>query len=290
MAPPGGVHGVEEGLGRGIGVGRAEHPGPQSIARDDVRVMERQVGHELHRPTGSVRGQVLLESLQPGRHGEQADVDGSRRERVRPPHGPTRVAGRRRVVLRVRSGGRRHELLHRGCGLGRLEMRADDETHRMQRGAVAVDQDGQVGRHHRLHRDHRAVGRDAWRERSRVPDEEHVARHEPGGVGLGVQRRVVGILGHVDRVRPGPRRDGTAGGAPQGWSRLPEQRQHVSWSEGDEPGSLGIVTDGKDQREVGQRRVVFAECLVTDVPRRPVPCSLEPTGRLLPHRLREGGR
>ena len=48
------VGGVEQRLRGGVGVGRAEHAGAQPIARDDVSLVQRQVGHELHGSAGAV--------------------------------------------------------------------------------------------------------------------------------------------------------------------------------------------------------------------------------------------
>ena len=61
-------------LRRRVGVGRPEDTGPQTVARDDVGVVQRQVRDELDGATHAVWRQLLFEAVQAWRRRKQADV------------------------------------------------------------------------------------------------------------------------------------------------------------------------------------------------------------------------
>ena len=91
---------------------------------------------------------------------------------------------------------------------------------------------------------------------------------------------VVRVLAHEDRLGPGPGSDCGACGAPQRRCRLSEEGQHIARLEGDEPGSLGVVADGKHDGKVREGEVVTLEGSVADVPRAAVLGTHEAGGRL----------
>ena len=105
--------------------------------------------------------------------------------------------------------------------LRRLEVRPDDPADRVERGGLAVDQDGEVAGGDRLHGDDGAARGHRRRERRRVPEEEEAPSDGAVGGGLGAERRVVWVVGDQDRVRPRPRAGRGAGGAPERRRRSP---------------------------------------------------------------------
>ena len=135
----------------------------------------------------------------------------------------------------------------------RLEMGPDDPAHRVEGGAVAVDQDGEVtggDRRPVVTTAQRAAASGAKgagsRRRARVGP-RWVDRH------LGRKRRIVGILGDQDRVGPGPGADGRPRGPLELRCRLAEDGQDVARLERDQPGALGVVADREDDGHVGKR-------------------------------------
>ena len=199
------------------------------------------------------------------------------------PCAPARFAaedGDRRSAPAVALQGRRNQLSDLLGRLRRLQVRADDLADGVDGGGLAIDQDGEVAGGDRLHGDHRTASSHPGRERRRVPAEEETPRQERIGGGLGAERRILWVLGHEDRLRPGPRADGGACGAPERGGRLAEDGQHVAGLEWDEPGPLCVVADGKHDGQVREGRVVTLEGTVAHVPRRVVLDAHEGPGRL----------
>ncbi len=212
-----GVCDVEQRLACGVGVGRPQDACAQPVARHDIWPVQGQIGDELHRPTRSIRWEIVAQSVQPGSHGQEADVDGPRRERggsiVRPIHvllrrrgdeGRGGEGGRGGDEERIRLDGWRHQFRESFRCLGRLEVGSDDQTHGVERGGAVVDQDRQVTGRNRFHCDHRATCGQGGRQGGGVTDEEHLPCHVGLGGGLGPEFGVGGIVGHEDHVRPGP--------------------------------------------------------------------------------------
>ena len=61
---PGGVGGVEEGLGRGVGVRRTEDAGAQPVTGDHVGLVEGEIGDQLDGAPGAVGGQVFRQPVE----------------------------------------------------------------------------------------------------------------------------------------------------------------------------------------------------------------------------------
>ena len=72
-----------------------QHAGPQSIARDPVGLVQRQIGDELDRPTRAIGREFVLEPVQPGGHGQQPHVDGPGHQRRRHARARGRLPERR---------------------------------------------------------------------------------------------------------------------------------------------------------------------------------------------------
>ena len=72
------VRRVEECLRRSIGIGRSEHPRAQPVARNDVGLVQGQIRHKLDRPPSTVGWKIFVQPVDPGCHGQEADVDDPR--------------------------------------------------------------------------------------------------------------------------------------------------------------------------------------------------------------------
>ena len=117
--------------------------------------VERQIGDQLYRPPSPVRRELLAQPVEPGRRGEQADVDHPgtsprvrdrrprRHRRYRRPGRPGRPRCPRRRSDRARRRRARSALGWSGTSQCRGAGRTDP-PHRMERGAVSVDQHGEV--------------------------------------------------------------------------------------------------------------------------------------------------
>ena len=202
------VGGVEERLGGGVGVGRTEDARAQPVAGDDVGLVQGEVGDELDRTARPVGGEFLAEPVQPGRHGQEAHVDGARRER-----------GRAR--RRLRRANRRPESARRGSASPRREapsaLSAPRPSPPTGDGAGRPGPSGGASRPWRSTRTVRSLaatvavvttalcratsaGRDAGSpKKSVVPRRPRVRGHGAA------ESRVVRVVGHDDHVRPGPR-------------------------------------------------------------------------------------
>ena len=172
--PPGRIRGVEQRLRRRVGVGRSEHTRAQPVARDDIGLVQRQVGDELDGPAGAVGRELLPEPVEAGRQCEQPHVDGAGSQRRHP-------AGRRcrpfLVLVAPRLEGlveiRRHQLLDVPGRRIRLEMGPHDAAHRVEGGAAAIDQDSQITGGDRVQGDHGGASRRLGRKGAGVSTEEH---------------------------------------------------------------------------------------------------------------------
>ena len=74
------VRRVEQGLGRRVGVGRAQDTGAQPVARHRVGMVERKVGHQLDGAPGPVRREFFAQAVEARRGGEQSHVDRAREQ------------------------------------------------------------------------------------------------------------------------------------------------------------------------------------------------------------------
>ncbi len=150
-------------------------------------------------------------------------------------------------------------------GPGRLdteELGADDPADGMDRGAVAVDQHGEVARGDR-------GGGDDGR-RAAPPGIEVRGISEEHGPLRPLERGVGGVVGHQDEVAPRPRLLAGSGGPAERVGRFTEHGKDLARLERDEPGPVVVGADGDRH---GHRRIEGldrAEPAVGDDPSAPV--------------------
>ena len=268
---PGRVRGVEQRLRCRVGVGRSEHTRAQPVARDDIGLVQRQIGDELDGPAGPIGREILPESVEAGRQVRAA----ARRRRREPAPSPRRPALSsalrpcRACGSRASSRSGRHQLLDVPGRRIRLEMGPHDASHRVEGGAVAIDQDGQITGGDRVQGDHGGASRGRREEGRGGSPQKSTCR---AMVGRPPSRTCSagssGILGDQDRLRPGPRADGHQRRPPELRCRLAEDGQDIARLERDEPGALVVVADGEDDGHVGEEGIVVAvKSAVADVPR-----------------------